>query len=193
MTVLPIRLEKVNHACGIGFLADRPSAIRAWSFCRAVQTCYAPSGGTANVITVEHQGQRSGLTATSVTSVAADPAEVLVCVNQSSSSWPLMRDSGLFGVNILGVEQAGMALQFAGFKGEQGDARYAGHDWLRTEHGIWLARQAPAALACQIVEVIERHSHALVLGRVLQVHHAEQEQDSPLLYWQGRFGRFQGQ
>ena len=150
-------------------------------------------GGTANVITVEHQGQRSGLTATSVTSVAADPAEVLVCVNQSSSSWPLMRDSGLFGVNILGVEQACMALQFAGFKGEQGDARYAGHDWLRTEHGIWLARQAPAALACQIVEVIERHSHALVLGRVLQVHHAEQEQDSPLLYWQGRFGRFQGQ
>ncbi|MGE8517842.1 MAG: flavin reductase family protein [Alcaligenes nematophilus] len=150
-------------------------------------------GGTANVITVEHQGQRSGLTATSVTSVAADPAEVLVCVNQSSSSWPLMRDSGLFGVNILGVEQAGMALQFAGFKGEQGDARYAGHDWLRTEHGIWLARQAPAALACQIVEVIERHSHALVLGRVLQVHHAEQAQDSPLLYWQGRFGRFQGQ
>lgn len=150
-------------------------------------------GGTANVITVEHQGQRSGLTATSVTSVAADPAEVLVCVNQSSSSWPLMRDSGLFGVNILGVEQAGMALQFAGFKGEQGDARYAGHDWLRTKHGIWLARQAPAALACQIVEVIERHSHVLVLGRVLQVHHAEQEQDSPLLYWQGRFGRFQGQ
>ena len=150
-------------------------------------------GGTANVITVEHQGQRSGLTATSVTSVAADPAELLVCVNQSSSSWPLMRDSGLFGVNILGIEQAGMALQFAGFKGEQGDARYAGHDWLRTEHGIWLARQAPAALACQIVDVIERHSHALVLGRVLQVHHAEQEQDSPLLYWQGRFGCFQGQ
>lgn len=150
-------------------------------------------GGTASVITVEHQGQRSGLTATSVTSVAADPAEVLVCVNQSSSSWPLMRDSGLFGVNILGVQQADLALQFAGFKGEQGDARYAGHDWLCTEHGIWLARQAPAALACQIVEVIERHSHALVLGRVLQVHHAEQEQDSPLLYWQGRFGRFQGQ
>ena len=150
-------------------------------------------GGTANVITVDHQGQRSGLTATSVTSVAADPAEVLVCVNQSSSSWPLMRDSGLFGVNILGIEQAGLALQFAGFKGEQGDARYAGYDWLRTEQGIWLARQAPAALACQIVEVIERHSHALVLGRVLQVHHAEQEQDSPLLYWQGRFGRFQGQ
>lgn len=150
-------------------------------------------GGTANVITVEHEGRRSGLTATSVTSVAADPAEVLVCVNQSSSSWPLMRDSGLFGVNILGSDQAALALQFAGFKGEQGEARYAGHDWVRTEHGIWLARQAPAALACQIVEVIERHSHALVLGRVLQVHHAEQAQDSPLLYWQGRFGRFQDQ
>ena len=150
-------------------------------------------GGTANVITVEHEGRRSGLTATSVTSVAADPAEVLVCVNQSSSSWPLLRDSGLFGVNILGAEQAGLALQFAGFKGEQGEARYAGHDWLRTEHGVWLARQAPAALACQVVEIVERHSHALVLGRVLQVHHAEQVQDSPLLYWQGRFGRFQDQ
>lgn len=156
-------------------------------------------GSTANVITVAHQGCRGGLTATAVTSVSAEPPELLVCINQGASAWPLLRDSGLFGVNILSAAQMGLARQFAGLDGQEGEQRYAGHEWLCTEHGIWLARQAPAALACQVVDIVKRHSHAIVLGRVLQVHgpppqqqgQQEQQGDSPLLYWQGRFGRFQ--
>lgn len=164
-----------------------PGAVSADQFKQAMRHL----GGTANVITVAHQGRRGGLTATSVTSVSAEPPEILVCINQSASSWPLLRDSGLFGVNILSAAQMGLAQQFAGLQGEQGEQRYAGHEWMCTEHGIWLARLAPAALACQVVEIVLRHSHAIVLGKVLQVHLPQPLEDSPLLYWQGRFGRFQ--
>ena len=147
-------------------------------------------GGTACVITVAHGEQRGGLTATSVTAVSADPAELLVCVNQGSSAWSLLRSSGRFGVNVLGDRQRGLAEQFAGVGGLQGEQRYQGHEWRRTEQGIWLAADAPAALACETVEIIERNSHALVLGRVIHVLHSPQPSSSPLLYWNAGFGRF---
>lgn len=147
-------------------------------------------GGTACVITVSHENMLGGLTATSVTAVSAEPAEILVCVNQSSSAWPLLRDSGLFGVNVLGAEQRQLAEQFAGVGGLKAAERYQGHAWRRSPQGILLAEEAPAALACETVHIVERHSHALVFGRVLHVHHAQLTSASPLLYWNAGFGQF---
>ncbi len=147
--------------------------------------------GTACVITVAQGGVRSGLTATSVVPVAAEPAEVLVAVNQSSSSWPLLAGSRRFGVNLLSAAQQRLAMQFAGVGGCKGEARYAGHDWLEAAEGIWLLRQASAALACEVADVWVRHSHALVIGRVTAIHMGAEPEASPLLYWQGQFGRFE--
>lgn len=146
--------------------------------------------GATCVITAEHQGQKSGLTATSVTSVAAEPPELLVCINQDTSAWPLIEKSGLFGVNVLALEQQQVALQFAGVGGVKGAQRYENANW--TQHnGVWLLDDAPAVFACRVSEIIIRHSHALVLGAVEYVRSADQTVD-PLLYWQGKFGRFQG-
>ena len=144
--------------------------------------------GATCVITAEHQGQKSGLTATSVTSVAAEPPELLVCINQDTSAWPLIEKSGCFGVNVLALEQQQVALQFAGVGGVKGAQRYENASW--TQHnGIWLLDDAPAVFACRVSEIIIRHSHALVLGTVEYVRSADQTID-PLLYWQGKFGTF---
>lgn len=147
--------------------------------------------GTACVITVAEGGARSGLTATSVVPVAAEPAEVLVAVNQASSSWPMLARSRRFGVNLLAASQQALAMQFAGTDGRRGEARYAGHEWVESAEGVWLLRQAPAALACEVAEIWVRHSHALVVGRVMAIHMAEGPAESPLLYWQAQYGRFQ--
>lgn len=145
-------------------------------------------GGGACVITAMHQGQKTGLTATSVTSVAAEPPELLVCINQGSSAWPLIDKSGCFGVNVLRAAQQQVALQFAGVGGVQGAQRYDNASW--TQHnGVWLLDNALAAFACRVNEVIIRHSHALVLGTVEYVQVTEQSTE-PLLYWQGQFGGF---
>lgn len=145
-------------------------------------------GGAACVITVTHQGQKTGLTATSVTSVAAEPPELLVCVNQDTSAWPLIDKSGYFGVNVLSTAQQHVALQFAGVGGFKGAERYNNASWSQ-HNGIWLLDDAPAAFACEVSEVIIRHSHALILGRVEYVQFAGQAIE-PLLYWQGQFGTF---
>lgn len=141
--------------------------------------------GTPCVITASFQGQRSGLTASSVTSVAADPAELLVCVNQSVSAWPLIEKSGYFAVNILNYSQLAIAERFAGVGGVKGEQRYEGADWLE-HHGAWVLAEAPAALVCRVSEIIVRHSHAMVLGAVEHVYFSPTT-DPALLYWQGQF------
>ena len=46
-------------------------------------------------------GNSTGLTVTSVTSLFADPACLIVSVNQNASSYPILKSFGHFGVNIL--------------------------------------------------------------------------------------------
>lgn len=149
--------------------------------------------GTVCVITVADDTERGGLAATSVVSVTAEPAEILVAVNQASSSWPLLARSRRFGVNLLAAEQKSLAMRFAGADGSKGEARYAGQDWLESPEGVWLLRQAPAALACEVAGIWERHSHALVVGRVTAIHLGAESSVSPLLYWQAQYGCFQKQ
>jgi len=143
--------------------------------------------GAVSVITVEHEGERGGLTATSVASVAADPAELLVCINQSTATWPLLERSGRFAVNILAADQQDVAKRFAGIGQLQGDARYGEENWIKTDTGVWILKSAAAALACTVDEVILRHSHALVFGRVREVFYQTAETTRPLVYWQGSF------
>ena len=146
-------------------------------------------GSSACVITANYQDQKTGLTATSVTSVAAEPPELLVCINQDTSAWPLIEKSGCFGVNVLSTHQQQVALQFAGVGGVKGADRYKNANWIQ-HNGIWLLKDASAVFACEVSEIIIRHSHALVLGSVKYVHFTDQPED-PLLYWHGHFGTFQ--
>lgn len=143
--------------------------------------------GATCIITAQHDGKRGGLTVTSVTSVAIEPPELLVCVNINTSAWPLIEKSGRFGVNVLTLAQQQSALQFAGVGQLNGDQRYSNANW--TEHnGIWLLDEAPAVFACEVSEIIIRHSHALVLGSVQYVRCSTDTNTQPMLYWQGQFG-----
>src|SRR5690625_1861001 len=144
--------------------------------------------GAVSVITVSHEGERGGLTATSVASVAAEPAELLVCINQSTTTWQLLERSGRFAVNVLTAKQATVAERFAGVGQLEGEARYGDDDWVQTETGVWVLNSAAAALACVVDEVILRHSHALILGRVHEVFYQKPSTGvKPLVYWQGQF------
>lgn len=86
------------------------------------QACRLLAGGVS-VITVGVGEHRGGLTATAVKSLAIDPPTVIVCVNRSSSSWPLLREFGAFGVNVLAAEHGGLAERFAGYGGVKGENR----------------------------------------------------------------------
>ena len=124
--------------------------------------------GGVSVITVGRGREISGMTVTSVSSLSVDPPTLIVSVNRNSSSWPLMQRYRAFGVNILGADQLGVAERFSGKDGVKGAARFDGADWVVGSTGAPLLVDALAAIDCEVEEIIERHSHAIVIGRVLR-------------------------
>ncbi len=145
--------------------------------------------GGVSVITVGRGRDITGMTVTSVTSLSIDPPTLIVSVNRSSSSWPLLRRYGAFGVNILGADQREIAERFSGKGGLKGVDRFTGANWVFGATGAPLLVGALAAIDCEVEEIIERHSHAIVIGRVRQV--LNETARPALVYWDGGYAAHQ--
>ncbi|MDO6724931.1 flavin reductase family protein [Celeribacter halophilus] len=125
--------------------------------------------GHCTVITASHEGAKTGMVVTSGVSLTAEPPQVLFCINRGSSTWPVLRSSGTFGWSSLGAAHENVARRFAGFGGIKGADRFTGASWIETPGGVLLLEDAPLALACEVVEMVECDSHDIVIGRVTQV------------------------
>lgn len=144
--------------------------------------------GGISVITVGNHDHRSGLTVTSVSSLSAEPPTIIFCISRASSSWSILKQSRTFGVNILGPDHLGIAERFSGRNGEKGHERYAGATWSELLTGTPILADAIAALDCTVEELIERHSSAIVLGRVQSIKiRPLSNVTSPLMYWRGTY------
>ncbi|ABS66461.1 flavin reductase domain protein FMN-binding [Xanthobacter versatilis] len=141
--------------------------------------------GAVSVLTVGTGDERTGLTATSVTSLSVEPPTLLIAVNRGSSSFaPLLKERS-FAINVLRPHHQPIADQFAGKGGLKGPARYQGADWTKLETGAPVLADALAAFDCELEDAIERHSHVIVIGRVVASRITESAQ--PLLYWAGGY------
>jgi flavin reductase (DIM6/NTAB) family NADH-FMN oxidoreductase RutF len=141
--------------------------------------------GGVSVITTGRGADVTGMTVTSVSSLSIDPPTLFVSVNRASSTWPLLKRHGFFGVNILTSDQLDIAERFSGRDGLKGRERFAGGGWVSGISGAPLLAGALAAIDCEVEEVIERHSHAIVIGRVRDLMLSKRE--SALGYWHGRY------
>ncbi|QHO78540.1 monooxygenase [Bradyrhizobium sp. CCBAU 051011] len=141
--------------------------------------------GGVSVITAGIGWDISGMTVTSVSSLSVDPPALIVSINRESSSWPLVRRYGFFGVNILTSDQIDIAERFTGKDGLKGAERFASAHWTTRVSGVPLLTDALAVIDCEVEDVVERHSHAIVIGRVLDI--AVSTRTAALAYWQGRY------
>jgi flavin reductase (DIM6/NTAB) family NADH-FMN oxidoreductase RutF len=138
-----------------------------------------------SVVTTGDGAERNGFTATSVTSLSVDPPRVLFCLIRTATSLPLLRHCRRFAVNILAARHVALADRFAGRTGAQGEDRFAGARWRTLTTGAPVLWDALAAVDCELEELIERHSHVIVIGRVDGVMLAES--GGGLVYWRGRY------
>jgi flavin reductase (DIM6/NTAB) family NADH-FMN oxidoreductase RutF len=141
--------------------------------------------GGVSVITVGRGKDITGMTVTSVSSLSVDPPTLIVSINRESSSWPLLKRYGFFGVNILTSDQLDVAELFSGKDGLKGADRFAGARWMTRVSGVPLLAGALAAVDCEVEDIVERHSHAIVIGRVLDVERSSRT--AALAYWQGQY------
>lgn len=141
--------------------------------------------GACSVLTVGSGDDVSGLVVTSAVSLSAEPPLLLACVNRASSSWPLLAKYRRFGWSSLGAQHRQVAERFAGIGGVKGKDRYAGADWILSDHGTLLLRDSPAAFDCAVDEMIDRATHSIVIGRVRAIH--TNPDQGAMTYWNGGF------
>lgn len=147
------------------------------------------AGGVA-IITAGRGEERTGLTATAVSSLSSSPPTLIACVNRSASALPLIVREGVFGVNLLAVRHVGLAKRFAGVGGVKGAERYEEGLWTRLQSGAPILADALAALDCELEDAIERHSHTVLFGRVRDLRATSG--GDPLLYWQSGYRSLAG-
>lgn len=141
--------------------------------------------GGVSIITVGKAPQRTGFTATSVASLSLEPPRLIVSVNRASSSYSELERCRSFGANILASHHVDVAAQFSGRHGAKGEARFAGECWRTMVTGASLLCDALAAFDCELEEMIDRHSHAIVIGRVVATR--QRDVGDSLVYWRGDF------
>jgi flavin reductase (DIM6/NTAB) family NADH-FMN oxidoreductase RutF len=130
------------------------------------------------------QGEkRNGCTATSLCSLSLDPPSLIVCLARTSGTLATIQTEGVFGVSLLAGDQADLADCFAGRGGLRGVARFAGAQWTSLATGAPLCADAIALIDCEVEETIERHTHAIVIGRVVA---ARAHGGHALVHWRGR-------
>jgi flavin reductase (DIM6/NTAB) family NADH-FMN oxidoreductase RutF len=142
------------------------------------------AGGVA-VITVGRDKYIDGFTATSVSSLSAQPPRLVVCINQASASWAAMRRHPHFTVNILRDADEWLADRFGGRDSLEGTERYRGVSWTPSPSGTPQLDTALACLDCDVEESLPRYDHVIVIGNVRAA--VIRAESLPLVYWQGKY------
>ncbi len=150
-------------------------------FCTAMRRL----ASTVSIVTCQIGEEWHGMTATAVVSVCADPATILVCINQSASIHEPLVASGHFCVNLLQSDQAEAAQAFSGKL--KGSARFALGQWDNDAYQLPALRDAQANIFCTLVETLTHGTHSVFIGRVDGVRTAGQV--APLIYQNGDYSR----
>src|SRR5580692_1696203 len=79
--------------------------------------------GAVSVVTAGRGSDITGMTVTSVSSLSIDPPTLIVSINRESSTWPVLKRYGVFGVNVLTSDQIDIAERFSGQNGLKGRVR----------------------------------------------------------------------
>jgi flavin reductase (DIM6/NTAB) family NADH-FMN oxidoreductase RutF len=139
----------------------------------------------AGVAVITAQGARPvGFTATSLASVAVEPALLSFGIGTGSSSWSVISGTEHIGVHLLGEHQSALAATFA----RSGADRFAPPTrWRTGPHGVPVLEGVPGWLVCRIVARVPAGDHRLVLAEVLAGDADASGTGRPLLYHRGRF------
>jgi flavin reductase (DIM6/NTAB) family NADH-FMN oxidoreductase RutF len=140
--------------------------------------------GGVSIITAGRDDDITGMTVTSLTSLSTNPPRLLVSINRQAPSFALIERYRLFGISILNADQQQLADRFtnARLKGKQ---RFEGTTWSPGPSGVPLLGKSLAAVECQVEEIIERHSHGIIVGRLLSIELSHRL--SGLVYWNGQY------
>jgi flavin reductase (DIM6/NTAB) family NADH-FMN oxidoreductase RutF len=144
---------------------------------------HLPTGVT--VITAHGVEGPVGMSSNSVTSVSLEPPLILFCPAKASTTWPRIRASGRFCVNVFAAHHEQASRRFA----RVGIDRFAGVAWHQRPAGPALD-DAVAWIECVLGDEHDAGDHVIAIGAVqrLDVRDGDVE---PLVFFRGRYGSFE--
>src|SRR6201995_2510190 len=122
-----------------------------------------PSGVIA--IAAEVDGVRVGLAASTFVPVSLDPPLVSFCVQNTSTTWPKLKELPMLGISVLGEIHDEAARTLAAKTGD----RFAGLETVSSESGAVFIKGTGLWLESAIEQMIPAGDHTIVVLRVSQV------------------------
>ncbi len=139
------------------------------------------------IITAHGPDGPSGLTANALCSLALEPLLLLVCVDNTARTLPVIRRSGCFAVNVLDHEQHVLSGLFASKRPEAEKFAETEH---HLERGVPVLDGALAWLVCDLREEHSGGDHTIAIGAVIDMH--ERTAGAPLIWYRGDYGTITG-
>ena len=136
------------------------------------------------VVTTRLGNEVHGLTANAVCSVSLEPLLVLVCVDHTADTHPLLEKSGVFAVNILSHEQEDLSRLFAG-PTEAKAGRLEALGCRTAVTGAPIIEGCLGYLDCRVVAAYPGGDHTIFVGQVEEAEIGENA--SPLLFFRGHY------
>lgn len=134
------------------------------------------------VVTGMDEAGPAGFACQSFASVSLDPPLILFCADHRGRSWPRIRESRRFTINVLREDQRDLCTRF----GSRDGRKFDGLEW---ETSRWGTPALPGVLMRVHAETYDMHpagDHDVVIGRVLELESVARER--PMIFFQGRFG-----
>jgi flavin reductase (DIM6/NTAB) family NADH-FMN oxidoreductase RutF len=143
-----------------------------------------PSGVV--VVAAEVDGERTGLAASSFTSVSLDPPLVSFSIANTSKTWPALRRARHLGITVLAQHQGDACRQLAG----PVEHRFDGVPATVTDDGAITLDEGLASFDCSIYREVEAGDHTIVLLLLHAVDAGADAADaaSPLVFHRSGFG-----
>jgi flavin reductase (DIM6/NTAB) family NADH-FMN oxidoreductase RutF len=122
-----------------------------------------PTGVVA--IAAEFDGTRVGLAASTFVPVSLDPPLVSFCVQNTSTTWPKLKDLPRLGISVLGESHDEAARMLAAKTGD----RFAGLQTVSTESGAVFVEGTSVWLESSIEQMIPAGDHTIVILRISDI------------------------
>jgi flavin reductase (DIM6/NTAB) family NADH-FMN oxidoreductase RutF/nitroreductase len=135
---------------------------------------------TVAVITTNQAGLQHGMTATAICSVSAEPATILIVVNRSTRSHPILSATRTFTVNILAEKQHDIGGRFS----SKHENPFAGIEYRVGSNSNPIIEGVAAYIECAIASEIDVGTHTIFIGRVIG---GDVSRILPLVYHEGEY------
>ena len=143
-----------------------------------------PSGVIA--IAAEVEGIRVGLAASTFVPVSLDPPLVSFCVQNTSTTWPKLKDLPALGISVLGESHDAADKTLAAKTGD----RFAGLETVSRVSGAVFIEGTSVWLESAIEQVIPAGDHSIVVLRVSEI--TVHPEVAPIVFHRSTFRRLDG-